>query len=393
MASFAKALFVILVVLVAAYAAYRYAWYSGPYVLDRCEPSRRLNLDGFFSQIEPFLQRFHEDRASFDPRDLRGRFSSRAGGDIDLYGSADMVFVLWILDELETRSTDPGRREWASVIQAFQDRRTGLFEPGPAAAESTMHATAFATAALKLLGSRPRHPHSWAEPLFADRKAIRRWIDSLDWRQIWTGSHELGAVAAIIDAPEGIDLPPEWAGWTLEAFAEKLDDETGFWKNGPLDRIWRRPTTIDLGGAAHFWWIYHHLGHPIPYPEKVISGALALQRRTGLWGTRLFNGAYPQGIDFDALNGLRLAWSQLPDENRSVRRDEIVAALDRYSCAAEAHLDSAGSVERLFRTPHKLVGTLNALAELDLLYRTLTGAPKLETSRQLRSALTEVAWQ
>ncbi len=304
-----------------------------------------------------------------------------------------MVFVLWILDELESRTTDAGRREWVSVIQSFQDRRSGRFDPGPAAAESSTHATAFASAALKLLGSRPRHPHSWAEPLFADREAIRRWVDALDWHQIWTGSHELGAAAAVIDAPQGIDLPPEWADWTLEAFTEKIDRQTGFWKNGVFDPIWRRPTTIDLGGAAHFWWIYHHLGRPIPHPEKVVSNILALQRKTGLWGTRLFNGAYPQGIDFDALNGLRLAWLQLSDHARSVYRDPIVAALDRYSCAAEAHLDEEGSVERLFHGPHKLVGTLNALAELDLLYRMVKGASKLETPKPLRSALTEVAWQ
>lgn len=393
MASFAKALFVVLIILAAAYAAYRYAWYSGPYLLDRCEPSRRLNLDSFLSQIEPFLQRFHVAGMRFDPQDLRGQFSTRAGGNADLYGSADMVFVLWILDELESRTTEAGRREWVSVIQSFQDRRTGRFEPGEVAAESTTHATAFATAALKLLGSRPRHPHAWAEPLFADPETIRRWVDSLDWRQIWTGSHELGAAAAVIDAPHKIDLPPEWGNWTLEAFTEKLDPKTGLWKNGVFDRIWRRPTTVDLGGAAHFWWIYHHLDHPIPYPEKVISNLLALQRETGLWGTRLFNGAYPQGIDFDALGGLRLAWLQLSDEVRSAHRDQILAALDRYSCAAAAHLNPAGSVERLFRTPHKLVGTLNALAELDLLYRALTGTPTLETRKPLRSALTEVAWQ
>jgi hypothetical protein len=304
-----------------------------------------------------------------------------------------MVFVLWILGDLESRTTEAGRREWVSVIQSFQDRRSGRFEPGAAAAESTTHATAYATAALKLMGSRPRHPHAWAESLFADQEAIRRWVDALHWSQIWTGSHELGAAAAVIDAPQGIDLPPEWGDWTLEAFTEKLDRKTGFWKNGVFDRIWRRPTTVDLGGAAHFWWIYHHLGRPIPYPEKVISNILALQRETGLWGTRLFNGAYPQGIDFDALNGLRLAWLQLSEEARAVHRSQIVAALGRYSCAADAHLNGEGSVERLFRTSHKLVGTLNALAELDLLHRTLTGTPKLETPKPLRSALTEVAWQ
>jgi hypothetical protein len=304
-----------------------------------------------------------------------------------------MVFVLWILGELESRTTDAGRREWVSILQSFQDPRTGRFEPGGVAAESTMHATAFATAALKLLGSRPRHPHAWAEPLFAEPETIRRWVDSFNWNQIWSGSHELGAAAAVIDAPRGVDLPEKWGDWTLDVSTEKLDHRTGFWKNGVLDRVWRRPTTIDLGGAAHFWWIYHHLGRPIPYPEKVVPSILALQRESGLWGTRLFNGAYPQGIDFDALNGLRLAWLQLSEEARSAQRGQILEALDRYACAADAHLNGEGSVERLFRTSHKLVGTLNALAELDLLHRTLTGASKLETPRPLRSALTEVAWQ
>jgi len=392
-ASLAKLLLVVLVVAVGAFAVYRYAWYSGPHLLDRCETSRTLRLEVFLPQLEPFLERFHDPRARFDRRDLRGLFSTRAGGHTDLYGSADLVYVLWILDELESRTTAEGRREWVSTLQSFQDPETGLFRPGEAAVESITHATAFATAALKLLGSRPLHPHRWAEQRFASPEAIREWVDSFEWHQIWTGSHELGAAAAVIDAPEGIRLPAEWADWTLEAFTERVDDDTGLWKNGLLDRVWRGPTTIDLGGAAHFWWIYHHLGRPIPHPEKVIANVLALQRKTGLWGTRLFNGAYPQGIDFDALIGLRVAWLQLSEEARASRRGQIKEALDRYACAADAHLDTAGSVDRLFRKPHKLVGTLNALAELDLLYRALTGRPKLETSSPLRSALTQVAWQ
>jgi hypothetical protein len=88
-----------------------------------------------------------------------------------------------------------------------------------------------------------------------------------------------------------------------------------------------------------------------------------------------------------------LAWLQLSEKTRASRRSQIEEALDRYACAADAHLNSVGSVDRLFATPHKLVGTLNALAELDLLYRTLTGTPKLETSTPLRSALTRVTWQ
>ena len=36
----------------------------------------------------------------------------------------------------------------------------------------------------------------------------------------------------------------------LEAFTERVDGDTGFWKNGVLDRVWRGHTTIDQGGAA-----------------------------------------------------------------------------------------------------------------------------------------------
>jgi hypothetical protein len=386
-------LVVVLLLATVAYGGFRYAWYSGPYVLDRCEPDRTLRLDAFLRQIDPYLRRFHDPPAQFDPRDLRGRFSTRAGGSTDLYASADMVFVLWILGEIERRTSDSGRREWASLIQSFQDPRTGRFRPGEAAAESATHATAFATAALKLLGASPLHPHAWSAPLFSDPDAVGRWFDSFNWCQIWTGSHELGAVAAVIDAPQGVRLPAKWPDWVVAEMTERVDGETGFWKNGALDLVWHRPTTVDLGGAAHFWWIYHHLGRPVPHPEKVIAHIVALQRETGLWGTRLFNGAHPQGIDFDALNGLRLAWSQLSPQARSARRGRIVAALDRYACVAGAHLNADGSVERLFRTPHKLVGALNALAELDLLYREIAGRPKLETSSPLRSALTRVAWQ
>ena len=94
MGRFAKALVVVVVLLGATYAAYRYAWYSGPYLPDRCESSQKLRLDTFLPQIEPFLQRFHLERVGFDPADLRGYFSARATGKTDLYGSADMVFVL-----------------------------------------------------------------------------------------------------------------------------------------------------------------------------------------------------------------------------------------------------------------------------------------------------------
>ncbi len=392
--SLAKLLVVFLLLAMGAYAAYRHAWYAGPDFLDRCDPQRSPTLETFLSQIVPFLQRFHDPRAEFDPHDLRGHFSTRPGGNTDLYGSADVAY----------RVVDPGRAR-------KPHHRGGT--PGVGVGDPVVPGSAHRPLRPGRGRQRERDPrhrlrHGGARTAGlppapsprVGRGAVRQ-----------PGGHSpLGRLLSVVADLDGLSRAgsgrradrcaardsisrrsgPSGRCWRL---TERLDDETGFWKNGPLDGIWRRPTTIDLGGAAHFWWIYHHLGQPIPHPEKAVAGILALQRKTGLWGTRLFNGAYPQGIDFDALNGLRLAWMQLSEEARSEWRSRILAALDRYACAANAHLDAEGSVERLFQTPHKLVGTLNALAELDLLYRTIAGRPKLETPTRLRSALTRVAWQ
>jgi hypothetical protein len=85
--------------------------------------------------------------------------------------------------------------------------------------------------------------------------------------------------------------------------------------------------------------------------------------------------------------------SSTPNSTVHSRRTWPRASSSDSAATSLRETNADGSVERLFRTSHKLVGTMNALAELDLLYLTLTGSPKLETSDRLRSALTRVAWQ
>ena len=302
-------------------------------------------------------------------------------------------YILWILGELEERTTPAGRAEWAAFINSFQNPETGLFDKSGKSEESVVHATAFATAALKLLGHRPRYPLKWAEKVFESPASIERWLDAFYWNQIWTGSHEAGAAAAVLDAPWGLKLPPRWQQWLLEALDRRVDPATGFWKQGITDRVIKSATTVDLGGAAHFWWLYRRIGRPIPHPEKVLTGIMSLQKKSGIWGNRLFNGPLPQGIDLDAINGMRLAWKELEPGTKAKHRERLVRVLEKYACALQYHLGPQDSLLRLFKKAHKLVGTLNAMAELDLFYRELTGKSILTTPKPLRSSLEKVAWQ
>jgi len=383
---------IIVVVTVGFYAAAKYYLYSGPYVLDQCNPSETYTLDVFYSELDEYIKSFHDPNFKYNLKDVRGHFSITPGGSTDLYGACDMVYVFWILDELEERTTAEGRAHWANLIRSYQDPETGRFDRGNLSGESSTHATAFATAALKLLGSSPKYPHTWAEDIFSTPEQVDAWLDSFSWNEVWTGSHEAGAAAAVIDAPGGIDLPDNWDEMVLTAFTRRVDPRTGFWKNGILDPVLQEPTTVDLGGAAHFWWIYDHPGKSIPYPEKVIPGILELQRETGLWGARVFNGAFPQGIDFDAVNGMRIAWKSVSPQFRRENRGDIISALDRYACAAHYHLNHEGALEK-YRKVHKIVGTLNTIAEVNMLYRELTGKERILTKKRWRSSLATVCWQ
>ncbi len=350
-----------------------------------------FDLGAFAERACRFLGGFQDPPGPLGD-DLRGAFASRAGGAPDLYGACDAAYALWILGELEERSTPAGRRAWAERIRAGQDPASGWFQGALLPGHGPPHATAFATGALLLLGSEPAHPLAYAERLFASRAAIDAWLDGFRWSQIWTGSHAAGAAAALIDAPRGVGLPADWSRDLLAALDARVDPRTGLWKRGPLDRLWRRPTPLDLGGAAHFWWLYARLGRPIPRPEAAIDAILGLQRRSGLWGSRLFGGAFPQGLDFDALHGLRIAWSDASPSFRSTRRGRLERALDRYARTAARMLGTDGW-QRWIAGPHKLVGTLDALAELDRLSRELLGDSLLRTPRPWRSALERVSWQ
>jgi hypothetical protein len=62
-------------------------------------------LGGFYAQLEDWIRLDHDPAFPWDPRDLRGHFSYQRGQAQDLYGSADLAYLLDTIGELETRGT------------------------------------------------------------------------------------------------------------------------------------------------------------------------------------------------------------------------------------------------------------------------------------------------
>ncbi|HUT54079.1 MAG TPA: hypothetical protein VM658_11875 [bacterium] len=354
-------------------------------------PGERLyDFSGFERQLEPYLALYHDPAFPFDPHDLRGRFSYQRGRGYDLYGCADMVYLLWTMGELDARTTPEGRRDWAALLQSFQDPETGWFSRGNETLHFKEHATAYATGALALLGARPLHPFRWARELTSSKAELGKWLSRIWWDEVWVGSHQGGGAAASL-LMSG-EAPEEWFDWYFDWLDREANPRTGLWQRAFFNKFTERPTMHDLGGAAHFWWIYQHRGRPMPYPRRVIDTVLGLQLESGLWDKKLIKGDFPYCINLDAVNGLKAAWLELSGQGEEYRTHDIVSALDRYFFRCHEVLTKDGSVAGLYDNSHDLPGAIIGVAEADGFFRAATGKSRIRTSREWRSVLDVICW-
>ncbi len=74
------------------------------------------DLSGFYNQLEDYIEKFHDPSFKYDPHDLEGRFSYQPGKECALYGSTDMVYLLWTIEELDRASLEIGARGDMPVI-------------------------------------------------------------------------------------------------------------------------------------------------------------------------------------------------------------------------------------------------------------------------------------
>jgi hypothetical protein len=346
---------------------------------------------GFQEQLEPYLASYHDPAFDYDPRDLRGYFSYQQNQAYDLYGSADMVYLLYSIGELEERTTEKGRQEWASVIQSFQDPKTGWFTRGNETLHFKAHATAYATGALAMLGRRPLHAFRWADGITESEEAMDRWLKGIWWDVVWVGSHQGGGIAASLHMTGEAD--DRWFDWYFDWLDREVNPQTGLWQRAWFKKIKKKPTMHDMGGAAHFWWIYQHRDRPIPYPERVIDTLLGLQLESGLWDRKPKKGDFPYCINCDAVNGIKLAYLNLLDSGAEYRTDDIHRSFDRYLRRCYEVLTAEGAVQRLYSdNSHDLPGAVIGICEADLFFKITTSKSRLKTRRPWRSVLEVICW-
>jgi hypothetical protein len=316
---------------------------------------------------------------------LSGEFCLKRGFQSpDLYGMVDAVYALYSLGELAAWTSKASRARWAARILSCQDEK-GWFTKGNKKGHPKEHATAYAIGALCLLEveedeqymARLR-PIDGLFPLLKDPSYVTQWLERLDfrwhlgnileknlgWHYIWRGSHIGGGIAAIIGMLEGV-LNESW-GWKVDveiwfrSYFEWLDQhvnpETGYWQRSFWNSLWKRPTVIDMGGAAHFYWIYEAKRRPFPYPEAVIKSTLHLQKQNGLYKEK------PFCIDLDGNFLLIRSYRQLAQDKQEIWRDKVLSAVNRSGKAILKFL-SGQNIEQVYPDLHYLPGAIVGLIE------------------------------
>lgn len=301
--------------------------------------------------FRPFEALYDEWESAFRIGPEPGAFSFAIGGRPGPYGPADMAVSRATIGRLDLPAEEASR--WAAAINAFQDPKTGWYRKRYTA-HFREHTTAYAAAALALLGARPSYPVRACGRIAASRKAMERWLSFVPWSVIWPASHIVSGLPAVMhltgQAADGFfsDLF-DW----LDARAERA---TGFWSRGIAQRLGLIPklSKEELGGAFHFHYLYAARGRAWPYPEKVVDAALALQKPSGFW-----DGDHPYCIDLDGIYCM-VRSSELAG---GYRRDDAYAACARFLSGAAAVLNSREALLSRYLNSHRLPGALSAVAE------------------------------
>ena len=196
-------------------------------------------------------------------------------------GNAAMFFRLFkALDELSNEEID----NWALYLNSGQQDDGYIFEPwltekDLSSAEihsfdhTRSHNSRIAIMGLLALGMAPRKRLKFVHPFF-ETKAIRKWLDSSDWKDVWFVGNEifdLGLYLGIEWEAFGEERAKKGIDFLLDELVRRQEPETGLWATG-------RNTPIPaMAGAFHLYPIFIQFWREIPYPERIVDFTLAVQ--------------------------------------------------------------------------------------------------------------------
>lgn len=280
---------------------------------------------------------------------------ARGEQEHELYGTSDMACVLHTLGALHPSAEERG--QWASAWKAFIDADTGyLIERNPT--HSKLHNTAFALAAMRLLGLVADHPMPWFQAQ-RDPAKMMAMLDGLDWREnVYRCSHDGAGLAAIMALVPGL-YDREWFT-AYFAHLDRLFDP----RNGMLGLD--KPAGGDsdqIGGTFHYAFMYEFFHRPIPHPTARIDAIIGLQQPDGYWHP--FNHYW---MTLDAIymltRSVRHSGHRREDVARCIRRslDALYPRVtEPASRDAAFYADVSGTKRRL--GVHHLTAVLSLFAE------------------------------
>ncbi len=314
------------------------------------------------------FSRFHEELYPAWERQFQrdggiGEFGFLPGAPTCSYGTTDTLISRYTMNTLDLAEAD--RDAWASVINRFQDEQGWYTKTHTR--HHREHTTAYAVAALTLLGRRPARPLAWAAPLIKDQQSMERWLAGVHWSIIWPGSHIVSGVpAALAMTGEGTD---EFFSWYFDWLDREADPRSGFWCRGLVHRLAMipRPTKHEMGGAFHMYYVYEYMKRKWRYPERIVDEALRLQHANGLW-----DGEVTYCIDLDGL----YCCTRSSRNAGGYRKDDIAASCARYLETAERTLNDRDFLFAHYRNTHRLTGALSAIAECALFFPEMVRTPR-----------------
>jgi hypothetical protein len=327
-------------------------------------------------------------------RTLAGEFAYKDSyTDWDFYGSVDIIFTLYVMGLLYQYTDENSREQWAKKILSCQDEN-GYFTKKNATAHGKEHATAYAISGLILLSKDTNYiqalrPCSEYVELIKSKAKLTKFIDKmglrfpqlykgkglygslkksswhLGWHNIWPASHIGGGALAAIQMSQdlyieaGLVSKEQMNTFFENAVSElntRVDAKTGLWKKGFHDLFIKDATVRDVGGAAHFFWIYDALKADKQSKIALIKSCLRHQTESGLLKEK------PYCIDFDFVNILCRAYFDLPeDQQKEVFADVNEFIGCNYKSVATVFEHSENLAQ--YDNSHGFPGALCTLAE------------------------------